>query len=189
MLDLRSLRHFDWRLLLVALALSVIGVCMVGSATRSAEGDAASAYVVRQMVWVMLGLGVLFLTVCFDYTALRRFERVSYLIALLLLVLVLLLGSERGGAQRWFAIGAFRLNPAEFGKLLVLVSVAAHLARHRDQRGDWHVVVRSLGYVVPPALLVALEPDLGSALAFVATWAAVAVVWGCLLYTSDAADE
>ncbi len=177
MLDLRSLRHFDWRLLLIALGLSGMGILMVRSTTASPESGAAGGYLVRQLVWVILGLGVLFLALCFDYTALRRFERVTYLVALMLLVLVLLIGTGRG-AQRWFALGTFQLNPGEFAKLLVLVSLAAYLARHRDQRGDVRVLLRSLGYVVPPAILVLIQPDMGSALTFGAIWVALAVVWG-----------
>jgi rod shape determining protein RodA len=162
-------RHADLLLLLSTLGISALGALMILSSTRGTDPDAYDlSYLRRQVVFIGMGLATMILVASFDYRRLRDWAWVPYGVMLVLLGLVLTgLGTERRGSQAWFQVGAFQLQPAELAKVVVIVAVAALLARAETPlRARW--VGGALALLAVPMGLILLQPDMGSALVFVA---------------------
>ena len=148
------------------LALSGFGLLMIYSATRST----GSVSMERQMIFVAAGLIIYLIVSNIDY---REYKNVIPWISIvtLLALLVVFLFEEANGAQRWIDLRFFKLQPAEFAKVVVIVLLAALLApSNRDEIGrrniTWTMVFQSLAVVSVPAFLILLEPDLGTTLIF-----------------------
>ncbi|MBN1457908.1 MAG: rod shape-determining protein RodA [Armatimonadetes bacterium] len=173
MLEVRLLRRLDWSLFFGVTALCVYGLVMVYSATRTPEDVGwarPSAFAVRQLVWMLLGLVAFVLTIAFDYERIASWQAVIYGGVLVLLAAVLVVGQAPTGAASWIALGGFRLQPSEFAKIAVILSLAAFLARRIDFIGELRLVLRSLLIPAVPVVLVLLQPDFGTALVIIAIW-------------------
>lgn len=170
---------FDWLLLFGALALSVYGLLMIYSATHADPGQPFPLYYVRnQGIGLGLGVALCFLLSVFDYERYARWQRQLYALMLALLAITLFVGTGRGGAHRWISLPFFDIQTAEIAKLLVIVTLAAFLADRVSLRNRLRFVVLAVAYIVPPAALVFLQPDLGTSLVFVAILASMLLVWG-----------
>ena len=113
-----------WGLLAAALALTVIGLATVHSASAELGTDFFS----RQLVWVGVGLVAMVVAFSFDYHTLLGFSLPLYVLSLVALALVLVLGYEAGGAQGWFRLGSIGVQPSEFAKLVTALYLARYLA-------------------------------------------------------------
>jgi rod shape determining protein RodA len=82
------------------------------------------------------------------------------------------------GSKRWLDIGPFQFQPSEFGKLLLVLAIAGYLVERQQRLQDPQVIVGALGLGVAPALLVFLQPDLGTALVYGAALLAVVFIAG-----------
>ena len=163
----------DWALVGALLALSLIGLMQIYSAT----GGPTSIYV-TQIYGILLGLVALLVCLSIDYRTLVDKSHFIYGGVLLLLVYVLFFGDVRGGARRWIDLGAFNLQPSEFAKAtlaLVLAKFFAEARRGGLTRTDF-VVAAALTAV--PALVIARQPDLGTAVTLVPVCLAAAFVAG-----------
>jgi len=175
------MRHVDVVLLLAVIALSVIGLLAIYSATHQslqAVGADTGYYVKRQITFLALGAVILLAIASFDYRFLKVYAGVVYVASLVLLVLVRTpLGTTVKGSQRWFSFFGFQLAPSEVAKLALICMLAAFLS---EIRGDLTLqdVFRASGLAAVPGLLVFLQPDLGSSIVFVAILVGVLVVAG-----------
>jgi rod shape determining protein RodA len=162
-------KHVDVVLLVCACAVSALGALMILSSTRGTDPSSYDlSFLRKQVLFIALGLVSMVAVTLIDYRRLRDWAWLPYGIVLLLLALVVSpLGTERRGTQAWFQIGAFQLQPAELAKVAVVLAVAAALAtaetplRARRLAG-------ALALFGAPAALIMLQPDLGTALVFVA---------------------
>lgn len=173
MFEVRLLRRLDWSLVIAVLALCLYGLVMVYSSTLSPEATRLgppSSFALRQSIWLFLGLCVFVITILIDYERIARWHVPPYAAAILLLIAVLFLGRAPAGAASWIAVGGFRLQPSEFAKIAVILSLAAFLSRRMDAIGDTKAVLLSLLIPAGPVLLVLLQPDFGTALVVVAIW-------------------
>lgn len=157
-------RDFDWFLLLVALILSTIGLVEIYSSTMNMN---SSSFFERQLLWVGVGVVVLFVVASFDYHALAEQIGPIYIAAIVLLVAVLVFGDTVSGAQSWFRIGTLGVQPSELTKLAVIVALARYFAGLREKYLTWSQILTAVLICGVPLLLVALQPDLGSAMTFV----------------------
>ena len=164
---------FDFRTFLVAVALVAIGLISLYSATYDAG---ASAMFSSQLVFAVAGLvGMLGIAFMPD-----RWVRVaawpSYGIALLLVGLVVVAGTEVNGAKSWFVLGPISIQPSEFAKLASLMAAAFFLAREGRDLSNW----RDLGItstIIGLPMLIVFKEDLGSATVFGALLLGV-LLWG-----------
>jgi rod shape determining protein RodA len=168
-------RHLDVGLVGATIAVACLGTLMVYSATRSTQG---TAFLSKQATFLLVGIGVLFVSTAIDYRRVRDAAPVLYGACLLLLVAVLSpLGAVVNGSQSWFTVGGFQIQPAEFTKLAVIVLAAAVCERSRGRLGGGGVLL-TLVIVGAPLGLILLQPDVGSALVFIAILAALLLVAG-----------
>jgi rod shape determining protein RodA len=173
--------HLDVSLVACAMAIASIGVVMVYSATRAklaATGADPRLYLKHQLAWVVLGVGAMATTAAADYRRLRDVGVLAYGAVVLALLLVMSpFGSSALGSQRWFPLGPFQFQPSAFVALTAVVAVAAYLWRGNDRVSTRQVLV-VLTIVGVPMLLVAAQPDLGTALVLAAVGYTLLVVQG-----------
>ena len=174
-------RHVDVVLLATVTCLSGVGLLMVYSSTRQkqlAAGLDPQHYLKRQLLFLVLGLAAMVLTALVDYRALRDVAPAIWIGTLVLLFGVLTpLGASTRGTQAWYPLGPFDLQPAEIAKICMVVVLAAYLALHRGDL-DTPQIVTVLGLTAAPIVLIYLQPDLGSAMVFVAILMGLLLVAG-----------
>jgi rod shape determining protein RodA len=130
------------------------------------------------MIFVVVGAVAMVAVIAVDPDWYRRSLRGLYLLLLGGLGLVLLAGAVSRGSRRWIDVSFFRFQPSEFGKLLFVVFLAAVLAEGAQRMDDLHFPLFVVALAVPPILLVFAQPDLGSALVYVAALGACLFVGG-----------
>lgn len=160
-------------LLLSVITLLVVGLGAILSASsviaRIQEGD-PFFYFRRQVMYAVIGLGVLIVATRIPYRLYKRFSGLIFAISTAGLVATLQIGAQRGGSVRWIEIGNVTVQPSEFTKFAVVVFLAAALSRKEEYLGRflhffWPVVV-PLGVT---AFLLMKEPDLGTTILIGAT--------------------
>ncbi|MDA8266535.1 MAG: rod shape-determining protein RodA [Actinomycetota bacterium] len=171
------LRHVDLVLIGSAVALGLIGVVMVYSATRAQYGH---YYFMRQLIWAGLGIMVMFVVMLVDYRHFRQLGYVLYGLVVLSLVGVFVVGKSAAGAQRWYQLGALQLQPSEFAAIGLIIALATY-ASHRKGTLEVREIVALVALAGVPMMLVYLQPDLGTAIVLGVTLAAMLVVAGVRL--------
>ena len=164
----RTLRP-DFFLVIPYLALAAFGVLMVYSASApglQARGLDPALVMRRHLVFAFVGVAVFVVTSMIDTRVVRSVTPAVYVGSLVSLLLVLTpVGTFANGARRWVEVGFFAFQPSEFAKVAVIMAVALLLSRSGD-RLRWDNVARALVLVALPALLIFVQPDLGTMLVF-----------------------
>jgi rod shape determining protein RodA len=161
-------RHLDVVLVVAVSALAGLGVLMVFSSTRGPTDPPQTSFLMRQGLFMLVGLGVVVAATLIDYRRLRDWAWVFYGATMVMLVGVISpLGQQSKGAQAWFGFGSFQLQPAEFAKLALILVLGSLLAMWA---GD--IDLKRLGLLLvvsgAPMMLILLQPDLGTVLVLVA---------------------
>lgn len=158
------------------LALAVLAILGVSLTTLNALDRVMGAnLLLRQLLWGVLGLGLLWIVSRVHVALLRRAAPALYTLSLLLLAAVLVAGEVRGGNRAWFAVGPLTVQPSEFARVGTILMVAAWLAGREGRRLTAWEALRGVGIVALPMALVLAEPDLGVALTYLPI--AVAALW------------
>src|SRR5439155_12180057 len=158
---------YDLWLALVVLALTLIGIAMVYSASGMRALDTVDDpryYLGWQTLWAVLGLGGMVAAMRIDYHRYRGMvvPRLAVVVLLLVVVLIPGIGVRAGGAARWLRLGAFGLQPAELAKLALILYLAAWFCARRDEIRRPDVLQPFLAATGTPVGLVVAEPDFGT---------------------------
>lgn len=167
----------DVRFLIITLALVVIGMAMVFSASyakaQTLEYCQYDSYyfMKRQAMFVLIGLVALYLAYRVDFRLIRKASYLSALAAIIALGLVLVpgIGTETFGSRRAFPIGSFHFQPSEFAKLAMVLALALYLSKHPKEVESFSGLAKSLAVLGAMVILIMLEPDLGTAVALIMT--------------------
>ncbi len=164
--SLRLAREMDMTILLPALILALIGVAMVYSATFS-KPEISQLYL-KQILWIAAGsLGLIFFA-SFNYQALlQRYAYPVYWMILVLLAVLLAMGEQISGSQRWIQLGPIGFQPSEFAKVATTLVLAKYLAGREEQIKRWKVILGAFLLAGLPMGLILRQPDLGTALVFI----------------------
>jgi rod shape determining protein RodA len=176
LIDNRGLDNFDVRYLTLIMAILGIGVLSIHSVTHVQQGGLAPYYL-KQLVWISLGAIAFLIMLVSDYHRIARLAYPAYAVVLLMLAFVLVEGRTSKGAQRWIALGPFSFQPSEFAKL-VLILVLAHYYSKAPRIGWLQRVIVPGILMLPGLVLILKQPDLGSALSFMAVYAAMLLMVG-----------
>jgi len=172
-------QHVDWLLVGSVIALAVLGIVMVFSATRGTPDQPTTFFMQRQALFVVLGIGLMALFAAIDYRHLRDWSVPAGLVLLGLLLMVLSpLGSESKGTQAWFELAGFQLQPSEPAKLALIVGLAAFCTFDRGVLLDNRGIVTLFGIAAVPMMLILMQPDVGTVLVFGAIVLGMALVAG-----------
>ena len=174
----RPSRNIDWTLMFAALALATAGVFAIYSVTWFRYQD-PYLFTTRQVVWLILAAIVLTVVMSLDYHWLKERAMFFYGCTLLVLALTLFAGAALAdGSRLSFDLGPFRVQPAEFAKVTVLLALAAYLSDERGEQVSYPRFLGGLMLVGAPVGLILLQPDLGSASVLVVCAMGVLLVAG-----------
>lgn len=161
-------RNLDWQLVFAALALTLIGILLIYSAHHYSPSEFKQGFYVKQIIW--LAVSVCFVAALVNFPP-RLFDAGAYLfyaVAVALLALLLVAGSTRLGATRWFALGPLSVSPSDIAKLAILLALARFFAYARGDALAPKKLVFSAIMVLVPVALILKQPDLGTSLVFIA---------------------
>lgn len=177
-IDKRKYKDFDAVLLAMTFVIFLIGLLAIHSATQAKNLTLYESYAFRQLTW--LGIGILFLaiTVRISYHKFLDIAYVLYMINISLLVLVLIMGHIRLGAQRWFSIGGFAFQPSEFMKISFILALSSYVGQKKGAMESLGSLIVPFILLAAPFVLVLLQPDLGTALLLVPVFFAILLVGG-----------
>jgi rod shape determining protein RodA len=184
MFERRLYFHIDWLLLGAVLLLAAIGVSMIYSTTYVTLPDGSGHAGPR--FWVQLyavGIGVAAMLICLalDYRFLAEHSLALYGGLVLLLVYVLVGGKNAGGSTRWISLGVFNLQPSEFGRLALALILAMYFGENRrGAKNNGDLIVAGLFFFLP-FVLIAKQPDLGTAVTLVPVAFGIAYLAGLRL--------
>lgn len=155
------LKQCDWVMLSLALAIAAVGVAEIYSATQY---ELSESFYVKQIYFIILGLVVLALVVSLEYRLLSQQVPYIYLVAVLSLLLVLFVAPAIHGTRGWIPLGAFKIQPAEFAKVAIVLTLSRFLSENRTHFLTSGEIIKACLLVGLPLGLILLQPDLGSAI-------------------------
>ena len=173
--------------LAAGLLLLLLGVVMLLSASPSVairRDLPPFHFVQRQLIFALFGAGVIIATSLLDPANIRRLALALFSVSLVSMVLVLLIGPEINGAQRWLRLGGLSFQPSEILKPAFIILTGWAFAEGQVRR-DVPALSIAIGFYVLAALLLILQPDFGQTLLLTATWVGMfflaGLAWGWML--------
>ncbi len=175
-------KYFDWILIILIFMLVGYGLVSIINVTASPftgdEHTFAEIYANLnlesagyQVIFFLVGLGVMFGVMFIDYSNMKHFVDYIYWVCIALLVIVLLYGSEQRGTKGWFMIGDRGFQPAEFGKIAIILVLAKCLSLktegHENGITQFKDALPALWRVALPVVLIMLQPDFGTAMVYI----------------------
>ena len=170
-----KLKYYNFRIIIYILALSVIGVLLIYSATNSSSYY--EGYYKRQIFGIAVGCVAMIVMSLISYKFILKMWPLIYVIDIVLLVLTRFFGEVHGGARRWVALPVVgRLQPSDFSKLAVVMLMAAFIAYFHERINKPHILLLILLLIVPHIGLIFLQPDLSTTILLVAMTAVMLFV-------------
>ena len=161
------LKDVKFGLVISVIAISIIGVMVIGSAKQAVQG--------RQIIGLVAGVILMIILSMIDYVWLLNFYWILYGINIIALVCVKLFGTTVNGAQRWIDIGVTNFQPSELSKILVVLFFAKFLMNHEDDLSSAATILKAVGLIAPTLILIVLQPDLSTTLS-------IALVFCAMMY-------
>ena len=166
----RIFKNMDWGILICVVILIAIGLVALFSATQSKGYEELK----KQIMWLCISIPIMIVVLFIDYKSIARISPILYVIIILMLIAVLFTESING-ATSWFTIGKISIQPAEFAKIITIITLALYISKIQEKGQDEvsrpFKLLKCLAIVSLPVLLIIKQPDYGTAAAF-----AVAVV-------------
>lgn len=159
-------------------ALITLGIIMISSAARGFNGiEDAAGKVDKQIIAAALGLILMTVAMLFDYEEFGRMRWVLYGLNMALLGAVLVIGKVTNGAQSWIGYGPVQIQPSEFGKVMLILTLGHQLSRMDRLTSLWDLIIPAF-HVLPLLALLMLQPDLGTSLVFIVITVAMVYMAG-----------
>ena len=171
-------RNIDWVLMTVQIVLTIMGGFVVFSASRTRLVNDPYAFATRQVIFAFVAVVVMFVVMAFDYEVWKERSRFMYGLTLVVLVLLILLGIASGEDRISFDLGPFNVQPAELAKFTTLLMLAVYLSDERSEEVSYARFLGGLLIVGAPAVLIVIQPDLGSASVIISLAMGVLLVAG-----------
>jgi rod shape determining protein RodA len=165
-----KLRNYDFILVFLVVSLSIVGVVAVSSSDVSLQN--------KQITGIVLGCIVMIIVSLLDYSKLLNFYWAYYILAVLLLLGVLVFGSDSHGAQRWLEIAGITFQPSEISKILIILFYAKFIMVNQKKVKTMGFLFSAIGLLIPPILLILKEPDLSTTIMLCTIFAMILFVGG-----------
>ena len=176
MFERRLYYHIDWPLIIAIIALCSLGVLMIYSTTFDPTRGTARMYA-TQLYAIVIGMGALVFMLSIDYRTFTDKSHLIYIGVCALLLYVMFFGMVQMGARRWIPLRVFNLQPSEFTKIAVALVLAKFYGENRGAP-SWTDLAIGGALTAVPLLLIAKEPDLGTAVTLMPVFLAVAYLAG-----------
>ena len=162
----RILKNMEWWIVIWGIALSIIGLIALFSATSETNYNEFT----KQIIWIAISIIAMVAIMLIDYNILVKISPFLYTISIFLLVLVLFT-EPINGATSWFSIGDFAFQPSEFAKVAVILFLAFSMSKLQERGKEeinrpWKLLITLL-IVALPLLLILMQPDYGTAAAYI----------------------
>ncbi len=161
-----KIRELDWQLIGAALALSVIGILLIMSALYYADSAFQQNYFLKQILWFGFALAVFLIVINLPVRLYDFGAYFLYALAIILLAAVLIVGTSRMGAMRWFSFGSINFAPADLAKLAIVFVLARYLAYSKLAPISKRRLALTALMIMVPMMLILKQPDLGTSLVF-----------------------
>ena len=162
----RLLKNMDWGILICVVALIIIGLIALMSATQDTEFEEF----IKQIQWILISVPILIIAICIDYELIAKISPILYIIFIALLIGVLFT-EPINGASSWFDFKVFLFQPAEFAKIICVLMLALVITKIQKNGTDEISRISKLALILlvfaVPTLLIIKQPDYGTAMAFV----------------------
>jgi rod shape determining protein RodA len=163
MINRNHIKNIDWTLVTLLMINCLLGVLVIESSSHYLSGH----YAVRQIIWIFTGLLILLLVISVDYIDFVELSPYLYAGALGLLLMILIFGHVIAGTKSWIKLPLFQIQPSELTKIIIILMFAYFFKEYRKPVISFHMAFLSGSMVGLPLLLVALQPDLGTALSYI----------------------
>lgn len=160
------LMEFDWFLFILTIALTIFGIVIIYSATRTIGSN---SNVIIQSCAAVLGCSMMLFMCFFDYEQLKNLIKPIYIftVAILILVLLIGIGDTEWGAKSWIRFGPIGIQPAEIAKVCFVITFSYHLSKVHDDINKPLVILGLLLHIGVLLGLIMLQPDVGSSMVFI----------------------
>ena len=176
-------RAYDLQLTVYAALLAAVGLVM--AYTNSIEAGTTvlepGSIFQRALMWTGIGLVVFLAMTAFDYRWLKTLAWPLYVVNVGLLVMTLAIGSGVGGSARWVELGPFTFQFSELAKILMIIVLATYLGNREGRLDSLGAILGACLLMVPPLILVMIQPDLGTSLVLAAILAGMLFMSGASL--------
>lgn len=170
MLKNYRIRDYDFKLILMLIAITAIGVLSVGSARPDLQS--------RQLLGFIMGFFIMIVLSFFDYSFFLRFYWLIYLFDLLLLEMVAQFGEVVNNAKRWLIIGGIQFQPSEITKIMLILVISQFIMKHRAKLNSLQNIAFILILVAIPAKLIYDQPDMSTTIVLLVIFCVVWYVGG-----------
>lgn len=151
-----KLRFYNFRLVVLLLAISAFGVQLVGTAMESLR--------TKQISGVILGVVVMLILSLMDYSWILNFQWIMYGFNILMLLGVRVFGDSANGAARWIDLGFIRFQPTELSKIIIILFFAKFFMDHEEDLNTLRTIVESAVLLAVPLVLIYVQPDMKNTL-------------------------
>lgn len=154
MLKRYRLRDYDFKLIFMLCAITIIGILAIGSARESVQDKQIMGFVFGLFLMVFLSL--------FDYSFFLKFYWIIYILNMVLLLLVKFAGETVNNAQRWVEILGIQFQPSETAKIMLILFYAQFIMKNKEKLNTFKVLTTAVILFLPPAFLIHDQPDLST---------------------------
>ncbi|WP_273266330.1 rod shape-determining protein RodA [Flexistipes sinusarabici] len=182
-IDKRHVVNFDYILFSQTVLLLFLGIMAIYSASYNLQLQQSGDYYLKQITWSVIGIAFFLAFSFVSYKRLISWASLIYTLGVISLVYVLIFGDVNMGAKRWIDIGGFSLQPSEFFKVAWVITLGRVFKDIGMKNFSFFPILKKFIPAVPPLLLIFLQPDLGTAVIFLAVWGIVLLYRGITKYT------
>ncbi len=161
------LKDYKFTLLVLVLALTSLGIMVIGSAKQSVQG--------KQIIGLIIGLIALVIVSLIDYVWILNLQWLLYALTVGLLLVVRFFGKDVNGATRWIDFGFTTFQPSELAKILLVLFFAKFIMKHEGEMKKPLTIIKALGLLAVPCFLIYQQPDLSTTIS-------IALVFCVLMY-------
>ncbi len=171
-------QKFSFGLILPAIFLTLVGLLSIYSSSIS-RGD--FSLFKKQIIWIAFSLVIFFLVSLLDLRFLKNNSKIILVIygaSLIALLGLLIIAPVVRGIKGWYQVGPFALDPEPLAAIILILLLSKFFSRRHEELSLFRTIIFSVSYALLPVFLILLQPDLGSALSFVAVWLGIVIFSG-----------
>lgn len=166
MIDRRFIENIDWLLILLTIILILFSLILIYSASYQSVEN----YYIKQLLWLIGGLFIFIIGLIIPYEWLIEKASIFYIFSLVSLLVVLKIGTVISGSKSWIRIGWLSIQPSEFAKIASILLLASYLGKKESKELSLKHLLISSFIIILPIILILMQPDLGTALVFIALY-------------------
>lgn len=164
------LKDYKFNLIISVVALTILGILVIGSAQKSVQN--------KQIIGLVLGLIVMVIVSLIDYVWVLNLYWMIYAINIVMLVITLIFGTKVNGAKRWINLYFTNFQPSELTKILMVLFFAKFLMNHEEDLNSFRTIITAVLQFAPTALLIVMQPDLSTTISVVLVFCVMMYIAG-----------